>query len=160
MILTNIIKDLSHRFNVPLALDENGICTLTVNGKYLISLENSTDNKGFFLYTVLYPLASYNEKELALDALKSNLFGRATGRGSIGYDPNTKSLIYFEYFDNDTTKAALFHELLVKYVGCLDAITAKHNASQPNASASEDADSINKAILENAISKKKMIFLG
>ncbi len=159
MILTNIVKNLSGRFNTSLSLDENGICTFTVNGKYLISLENSTDNKGFFLYSVLYALSHDHEKEEAIELLTANLFGHATGKGSIGYDPSTRSLIYFEFFDNEATEPALFYEELSLYVMCLDALIKKHQ--QPlETPLSESAQSMNEMILKNASSKGKMIFLG
>lgn len=104
----------------------NGIYRFTINNSVVIALEGSTDQKGFFLYSVIGSLPPGRESEIALKALNGNLFGKETGKGSIGYDPVTNSLVLYEYFseyhtDLDSFKLSFrsFVQYLVYWIGKL-----------------------------------------
>lgn len=83
----------------PLAFDEQGILHFLINDTIAVSIEKTLDNQGFFIYTVLGKIPAGRELTFTLATLEGNLFGKETGRASIGYDPLTHSLVLFRYFD-------------------------------------------------------------
>lgn len=85
-----------------LHLDSHGVCTLLINDNFLITFEKSLDKEGFFVYAAIGALPVGKEQELSLIALSGNLFGKETGRANIGYVEQSRSLVLFEYFDEDT----------------------------------------------------------
>jgi len=93
-----------------LILDENNICRLLVNDSLLVSLEKSLDGKGFFLYATIGSIPAGREKEVALEALDGNLFGKETGYARIGYDSTSNNLVLFQYFEEATTDYPIFSE--------------------------------------------------
>lgn len=93
-----------------LALDSTGICHLRVGDTLQVSLENALDGKGFFLFSILATLSPQNEASTLLMAMNGNLFGRETGRATLGYDSINKVLVLSEYFEEHTTDFYSFIE--------------------------------------------------
>lgn len=108
-----------------LHLNSSGVCHLKINHSLVVSFEKSLDGKGFHLYAIVGNLADDKAKEIALSALMGNLFGKETGRATLGYEPQTHSLILSEYFAESTTDLATFKENLVDFVRHLTYWTAK-----------------------------------
>lgn len=99
-----------------LHLNSSGVCHLKINGSLVISLEKSLDGKGFHLYAIIGNLSDNKAKEIALSALMGNLFGKETGRATLGYESQTHSLVLSEYFEENTTDLMTFKENLVDFV--------------------------------------------
>ncbi|KIC76202.1 hypothetical protein DB42_EA00740 [Neochlamydia sp. EPS4] len=99
-----------------LQLDSSGLCTLLMNGHYLLTFEKSHDQEGFYLYSSVGDLPLEKEGEVILMALKGNLFGRETGRASLGYVEQTRSLVLFEYFDKNELNYLQFIQRFNQFV--------------------------------------------
>ena len=99
-----------------LELDATGVCSLIVNGTYVVSFEKSLDGKGFYLYGVVDTLSDDHAQELALSLLTSNLFGRETGRCSLGYEPSNHSLILFAYIEEESTDFNTYYRQFENFV--------------------------------------------
>ena len=59
------------------------------------------------------------EKELSVMALIGNLFGNETGKANIGYAPNNRSLVLFEYFEEEYTDFSSYYLKFEEFVGYL-----------------------------------------
>ena len=82
-----------------LELAPSGKCKVVVNNKLVVSFEKSLDGKGFFIYAVVTQIPPEREKELSLMALGGNLFRKETGDASLGYLPQSRSLVLFKYLE-------------------------------------------------------------
>lgn len=103
MDLESILVDYGKSMNLgKLQLDSSGICTLLINDHYLVTFEKSLDKDGFYIYSSIGTIPIGKESELGLMVLKGNLFGKETGQANIGYDEQSRTLVLFEYFDNNT----------------------------------------------------------
>ncbi|NGX42194.1 MAG: hypothetical protein K940chlam7_00471 [Chlamydiae bacterium] len=104
MTLEEILNQYSKKFQLgKLELNKEGICHLVLNDSLFVALEKSLDGKGFYLYTTIGRASTAFEKALGLEALSGNLFGKETGHASLGYEPNTQTLVLFEYFSEEIT---------------------------------------------------------
>lgn len=102
-----------------LKLNSAGICSLVVNETCVVSFEKSLDGKGFFIYAVVGILPIEREKEISVMALIGNLFGKETGKANLGYAQHNRSLVLFEYFDEETTDFATYYINFEEFVGFL-----------------------------------------
>lgn len=111
------LKELLEKFclrkglSAPLYADE-GIYRLNMLPTLLLNFERAEDQQGFFVYTSVGQVAEFEEKEVLLEACCGNLFGNQTGKGSLGFWPGTRLLIYFEYFDATYLEVGPFEDQL------------------------------------------------
>lgn len=99
MALEDILHQYAKKYRLgKLELDDEGICHLIVNDSIFLALEKSLDGQGFYHYTTIGKTSSSFEKEVGLEALSGNLFGKETGRACLGYEPSTQTLVLFEFF--------------------------------------------------------------
>ncbi len=94
-----LINEFVKSHGISVSLDKDGICHFLINNTIAVSLEKTLDEKGFFLYTILSKIPPGRELPFTLAALEGNLFGKETNLSSIGYDPQTNSLVLFRHFD-------------------------------------------------------------
>lgn len=81
--------------------NEAGVYYVVLNVKSVIAIERSLDGIGFYIYSSVGVLPAEREKELGLKALCGNLFGKETGHASLGLHADTRSLILFQYFEEE-----------------------------------------------------------
>lgn len=82
-----------------LELGSSGKLRVVVNNKLIVSFEKSLDGRGFFIYAVVTQVPLEREKELSLMALGGNLFRKETGEANLGYLPQSRALVLFEYIE-------------------------------------------------------------
>lgn len=99
-----------------LQLDSSGVCTLLFNKNYLVTFEKSLNKDGFYVFSSIGTMPPNKEQEISLMVLKGNLFGKETGQASIGYVEQTRTLVLFEYFDNNTTDFTHFSQRLNQFL--------------------------------------------
>lgn len=99
-----------------LELDNSGVCRMLVNETCVVTFEKSLNGKGFYMYASVGSVTPEREKELGLMALGGNLFGRETGQANLGYLPKSRSLVLFEYLDEDSTYYAIFEQKFEQFV--------------------------------------------
>jgi len=104
----------------PLEMDARGVATLEFNDRYLVAFEEALGSKGMFLYAVLCSIPIGDEEIFSIQALEANLFGKETGRSSIGYDSKTRSLILFDYLDYEGLDFNHFLERLQSFCAYLE----------------------------------------
>lgn len=102
-----------------LELNSKGVCHLSINHELVVSIEKSLDGKGFYLYAVVDILSPTNLNEVAVTALIGNLFCRETGKGNLGYDPRTHSLVLFVYFEEEQTDYFTYYHGLENFISYL-----------------------------------------
>ena len=117
MNLENILLEYGKSKNIGrLHLDSTGVCNILVNDEQIVTFEKSLDREGFFVYSSIGTIPVGEEKELALSILKSNLFGKETGHANIGYVEQTRTLVLFEYFDENGLEYSRFYQRFNKYI--------------------------------------------
>jgi len=99
-----------------LELDESGVCRLLINDSCVVSLEQSLDGQGFYLYATVGSIPLGQEKKFGMMALTGNLFGKETGKSSLGFAADSRSLVLFRYFDADTTDTHTFTQKLETFM--------------------------------------------
>lgn len=102
-----------------LSLNPSGTCYLTINDSLIVSFEKSIRNNEFYLYSTIGTIPAGKEKEFCLMALSGNLFGRETGHASLGYVPNSHSLVLFERFEEDATDIHSFSDRFNEFLSYL-----------------------------------------
>lgn len=112
------------------ALNDNGICTLVLNGSASVSVEKSTDDQGFYLYSVVGVIPAAKEKKLVIEAMSGNLFGKETGKACLGYLPDSSILVLFQYIQEDGTNLSSFKHLLEEFLSYLNVWNQKLESSR------------------------------
>ncbi|MCB1111704.1 MAG: type III secretion system chaperone [Chlamydiales bacterium] len=115
-----------------LTLNEQGKCTLFINNTFLICFEPAESREGFFAYSVIEGVDTEDKDQLTA-LLQGNLFGSETGLASIGYDPVTRSIVFFEYFDDEQTDYSEFKRRMSEFVSYLHYWKAKLTFRQSDA---------------------------
>lgn len=146
MKLEDLLAQLSESEELgELKLDSNGICRILINENYLIAIERDLSEEKFFLYSNIGIIPGGFEGEIGLLALTGNLFGKETGNSHIGYVPQTRSLVLFQDFNEESTDFPTFQKTFREFVQYLVYWTSKlektinknHNISSPEAKAIE-----------------------
>jgi Tir chaperone protein (CesT) family len=120
--MNNILEKHIHNWtrenrNNPAIYDEKTeIFALEYDQRFYTSLEDSLNGQGFHLYSVIGKVSTEMKNEIALEALKANLFGRETGHSSIGYDDETETLILFKNVSYEGLTDASFTENLNEFL--------------------------------------------
>lgn len=108
-----------------LSLNPTGTCYLTINDSLIVSFEKSIRGQEFYLYSTVGQLPPGREKEFSLMALSGNLFGKETGHASLGYVPDSHSLVLFERFEEDATDIHSFCNRFSEFLSYLTYWTSK-----------------------------------
>lgn len=111
--------------------------TVEYEQKFFVSIEESVNGQKIYLFSIIGQIPEEAKSEIALAALKGNLFGRETGHSSLGFDEATGSLIlfrdlYYGGLTNDSFSDAL-NEFLAYRIYWEDKIHApaqKQNATR------------------------------
>lgn len=116
MKLEDILKEYSRDKNIPLlSLDNEGICRILLNEITLINFEKSENHQSFYIYTTIGFVPQANESRISMQAIRGNLFGKETGRASIGYDPKSHLLVLFMYIEENNINYSNFLHLLEEF---------------------------------------------
>ncbi|CDR32897.1 type III secretion system chaperone, partial [Criblamydia sequanensis] len=103
MKLGDVLFEYGKKYGETLSKNDLGITTLRVNDEFIISFEESLDQRFIFIYSIVQVIPKGKEGEdLLVSALEGNLFGNETGKATFGYDPHTKSLVLFLRLENET----------------------------------------------------------
>ncbi len=141
MDLESILREYGERMKLgKLGLDSSGICTLLVED-HLVSFEKSLHHEGFYVYSSIGHIPSGREQELGLMVLEGNLFGKETGRASIGYVGQSRTLVLFEYFDHETTDFTNFSQRFKSFLQHLFYWIVKLESADQFSSQKSDASS-------------------
>jgi len=98
MEIKSLLKSWSRESDIKdLSLDDRGIWIFSTEAKFYVSIESDLRDEGLFIYSVIGNVPSDREAETALFAIKANLFGKETGRSSLGYDEQTQTLVLYKY---------------------------------------------------------------
>ena len=120
MRLEELLEELSKEISpIAVKLDNQGLCQITLNKSAVVALEKSSDNEGFYIYTAVGIIPQEKEKKISLDALSGNLFGKETGKASLGYVPNTNTLVLFRYILEEGLTYTAFRKLLEEFFAYL-----------------------------------------
>lgn len=115
-----------------LEFDSTNPFSLLINNQYLVTFERSIKNSGFFIFSSLGTIPPGSETTLGLMALNANLFGKETGRASIGYVETTRTLVLFEYFDEEEGLTFVkFNERLDEFLQHLIYLSLKFESETP-----------------------------
>ena len=133
MRLEDLLQDLKHQMGITsLELDAQGICRLVINNAVLVSLEQSLDSPGFYLYSVVGTVPPAKEKTISVQALSGNLFGKETGKANLGYLPDTNTLVLFEYIPEEGTTLVSFKKILEEFLAYLTVWHEKLEMTAPS----------------------------
>lgn len=132
MDLESILMEYGKSNNLgKLQLDSSGVCTLLINENCLVSFEKSLDKEGFYVYSSIGTIPPGKEQELSLIVLKGNLFGKETGRASIGCADQSRTLVLFEYFDENSLDYPQFSKRLNDFLQHLFYWIVKLESAEP-----------------------------
>lgn len=96
MKLGDVLFDYGKKYGETLSKNDLGVTTLRINDEFIVSFEESLDQRSIFLYSIVQVIPRGREGEdLLISALEGNLFGNETGKATFGFDPHTKSLVLF-----------------------------------------------------------------
>lgn len=117
MKLLDLLKEYGSQKKIgPLQLDDQDTCRLLLDQSTVISLENSMDGEGFYIYAPVFIGAPEIVESLGLEALSGNLFGRETGSASLGWHPESQQLILFQYLKTDLLDSTLFEKTMDSFI--------------------------------------------
>jgi len=81
---------LGRQAGMELAFNEQGLCRLRFDGRYVVDLEISDDEREIFLYSRLGPLpGGEGGSGLLKRMMRAQYLGRETGRAAFGLDGDT-----------------------------------------------------------------------
>lgn len=105
-----------------LKLDAEGICRFTVNEGVHLNVERSIDEGAFFVYAPigLMPVRLREQCKIQSKLLEGNLFRNGTGHASLGYDPDSKLIILFQEFEEESTDPEQFVDEIELLLGFVD----------------------------------------
>jgi hypothetical protein len=119
MKVADIIEEQSNQSKIdPISPDENGIYHLVANDEHIIMLENSLDEVGFFMYSVIGEI-NEQETQILYEILADTLFDE-TNHTSISIDRDTSSLVLWQYFYNETTSFAIYQQELENFISVFE----------------------------------------
>lgn len=117
MTLKELLIQWNRKPNAPkISVDSNGIYTVPIKDRYYLSFEESIDTKGFYIYSVVAKMNPEENLAWAVQALESNLFGKETGKNSLGFDSNTRALILFKYLSYNEINSQLFNDHIEEFI--------------------------------------------
>ena len=112
------LKDLSASVDEKLQLDEDGICSLQVEERAIITMEVSNDFPLLHLYSPVFPLPDQEEGErvaILTKVLELNAFQNLTRGGSIALVPGGNLLFYCFSLPIEGTDSAQFDQALGEF---------------------------------------------
>ncbi len=95
---------------------KEGVWSFKVNNRYRLDLVKTSDEKGFFIYSSVGAITPGLEAEIYPSLLKGNLFGAETGKAVLAVEPESKTILLFQYFEEDSTSFELFNRSLEEFL--------------------------------------------
>ena len=90
MTQMEIMELLSQQTGTRLAFNENGLCRLRFDGRFIVDLELTDDETAMYLYCRLGQLpAGERGRELMVEMMRAHCLGRESGKTLFGLDDNT-----------------------------------------------------------------------
>lgn len=160
MKLNELLEQWSHKPDVPrLSLNPDGICVVKIKDSYYLSFEESPDGKGFYLYSVICKLNPEENNQWVLEVLSGNLFGKETGKNSLGYDVNTQALVLFKYLSNESTNYQVFRDHIEEFSAYQNYWEKKMNKLIDDSNA-KGKRTMSQSLMESVSEKKVDIFFA
>jgi hypothetical protein len=110
MNLKGLLQKYGERRKLTLTF-QDGIARIVMGDNALLNFEPAIDGQGFFLYANLGSVAD-GDQTVFYEALSANVFGKETGKASLGYVKENHLLLLFQYFEETTTEPGYFEEQL------------------------------------------------
>lgn len=118
MKLEEILEEQAKMMKMPgLRLDELGACHFVVNETTAVTIEKSLDGRSFYLHALVATVLAGEDESLFAELLEANLFGKETGAATLAYDAETRSVVLFQQFEEETTDYTQYQEALERFVG-------------------------------------------
>ena len=87
MTAHELLAALARQTGLALSFNENGLCRLRFDGRFIVDLEITDDERALYLYGRLGPLpAGEQGRELMVRLLRAHCLGRESGRTLFGLD--------------------------------------------------------------------------
>lgn len=109
-----------------LKFDNNGICSLTFDGKINILIAYNKEKNQCLLTSQIGPIPSNNLKEFLKTILISNAFGIENGGALLGIEKDTNSLVLSYVFIPSTFSYSLFKTVLLNFVTMVENWQSKY----------------------------------
>jgi len=117
MRLKDILEELNKK--TPLGkceFDREGICHLMIEDKYLIHLQESSEEDVIHLFSKLAPIPAENPVYLFELLLESNLFGRGTGGAVLSIDIPSQGIFFSKELITEITDTSIFEKELELFI--------------------------------------------
>lgn len=100
MELKTLIERLGVELKLPeLALNENGVCFLTFDGRLQVAVEAAPEPHIVFMYGVLCPIPTEGKDKLYETLMEGHLFGIGTRGGTFAASSQFGHIFLFKRFD-------------------------------------------------------------
>lgn len=99
-----------------LRFNEEGVASFIFDEVHQTCLEKHPDTHTLILWGKVGTLPFANREACLIHLLQGNLFGKETGKASLGLEPMQEEIYLFQTFDLDTVTFELFFEELKRFL--------------------------------------------
>lgn len=121
MNIRDALAELGHQMGVNVTLNEEGVCRLVFDERFLVDIEASPDQDAVHLYSVLCPIPPDDKERFYERLLEANLFGGDTGGAWFALDSAHGEVVLNRTVSMANTDYREFADALEGFVNHLEA---------------------------------------
>ena len=121
MNIRDALAELGHQMGVNVTLNEEGVCRLVFDERFLVDIEASPDQDAVHLYSVLCPIPPDDKERFYERLLEANLFGGDTGGAWFALDRAHGEVVLNRTVSMANTDYREFADALEGFVNHLEA---------------------------------------
>ncbi len=131
MDINSILLELGKQMGLEnLKLDQNRVCRLVFDKKYIVDIEATEDEKIVHIYSTIAPIPPENKEQFYELFLEANLFGKGTGGATFGINKMESELMFTRAIAMDTCDYQEFVNILENFVNHVESwMTSIENGS-------------------------------
>ena len=109
MEINELLHDFGNQIGITdLALDDDGLCSISFDDRFALTVELNPDDNGFYVYASLGIVPVEHTMEAYTKLLQANYFGHQTGQAFFCISPESEEVFYMQRF------TGMYHALLDK----------------------------------------------
>ena len=117
MDINSILLELGHQMGLEnLKLDQNRVCRLVFDKKYVVDIESTEDEKIVHIYSTITSIPPEHKEKFYETFLEANLFGKGTGGATFGINKMENELMLTRAIGMDTCDYQEFVNILESFV--------------------------------------------
>lgn len=117
MDINSILLELGHQMGLDnLKLDQNRVCRLVFDKKYVVDIEATEDEKVVHIYSTITAIPAEGKERFYETFLEANLFGKGTGGATFGINKMENELMLTRAINMETCDYQEFVNILESFV--------------------------------------------